>query len=182
MIASGNSCFGIEATDDHWQYCLTKEYLNGEWTSHRLALAAYPTLNACFAAHARLACTRPAWQYYQRDHDLDALIRGVTEHHATNPNYATRILRLARGPHVAAAIVEARQRAANQVIVVDQFVVQMKLGGTQFTGGGAVPFQYHGTAAGMFPDLHDGRSPARPRARTWCRRPRASSSRCRYRH
>jgi predicted RecA/RadA family phage recombinase len=36
--------------------------------------------------------------------------------------------------------------AAGQVIVVDQFVVQMKPGATQFTGGGAVSFQYHGTA------------------------------------
>ena len=35
--------------------------------------------------------------------------------------------------------------AAGQVLVVDQFIVQMKPGGTQFTGGGAVSFQYHGT-------------------------------------
>jgi len=36
--------------------------------------------------------------------------------------------------------------AAGQVIVIDQFIVQMKPGATQFTGGGAVSFQYHGTA------------------------------------
>lgn len=36
--------------------------------------------------------------------------------------------------------------AAGQVLVVDQFIVQVKPGGTQFTGGGAVSFQYHGTA------------------------------------
>ena len=35
--------------------------------------------------------------------------------------------------------------AAGQVLVVDQFIVQMKPGATQFTGGGAVSFQYHGT-------------------------------------
>jgi predicted RecA/RadA family phage recombinase len=35
--------------------------------------------------------------------------------------------------------------AAGQVLVVDQFIVQMKPGVTQFTGGGAVSFQYHGT-------------------------------------
>ena len=35
--------------------------------------------------------------------------------------------------------------AAGQAIVIDQFIVQMKPGTTQFTGGGAVSFQYHGT-------------------------------------
>jgi hypothetical protein len=35
---------------------------------------------------------------------------------------------------------------AGQAIVVDQFIAQMKPGATQFTGGGAVSFQYHGTA------------------------------------
>ena len=46
--------------------------------------------------------------------------------------------------------------AAGQVIVVDQFIVQMKPGGTQFTGGGAVSFQYHGT--GIVP--HSANVPA----------------------
>ena len=63
--------------------------------------------------------------------------------------------------------------AAGQVLVVDQFIVQMKPGGTQFTGGGAVSFQYHGT--GVVPHSSATSpprpSPARPRARTWCRRP-----------
>ncbi len=54
QVAPGNNCFGVKATDDHCQYCLTKEYLNGEWTSQKLAFATYPTLAACFAAHARL--------------------------------------------------------------------------------------------------------------------------------
>ena len=36
--------------------------------------------------------------------------------------------------------------AAGQVLVIDQIIAQMKPGGTQFTGGGAVTFQYHGTA------------------------------------
>ena len=36
--------------------------------------------------------------------------------------------------------------AAGQVLVIDQFIVQMKPGATPFTGGGAVSFQYHGTA------------------------------------
>ena len=46
--------------------------------------------------------------------------------------------------------------AAGQVLVIDQIIAQMKPGGTQFTGGGAVSFQYHGT--GVVP--HSGNIPA----------------------
>jgi len=46
--------------------------------------------------------------------------------------------------------------AAGQVLVIDQIIAQMKPGGTQFTGGGAVTFQYHGTA--IVP--HSGNIPA----------------------
>lgn len=35
---------------------------------------------------------------------------------------------------------------ANQTIIVDQIMLQLKPGGTQFTGGGAVTLVYHGTA------------------------------------
>jgi hypothetical protein len=54
QVAPGNNCFGIKATDDGCQYCLTKEYLNGEWTSQKLAFATYPTLATGFAAHAKM--------------------------------------------------------------------------------------------------------------------------------
>jgi predicted RecA/RadA family phage recombinase len=46
--------------------------------------------------------------------------------------------------------------AAGQVLVIDQIIAQMKPGATQFTGGGAVTFQYHGTA--VVP--HSGNIPA----------------------
>jgi predicted RecA/RadA family phage recombinase len=46
--------------------------------------------------------------------------------------------------------------AAGQVLVIDQIIAQMKPGGTQFTGGGAVTFQYHGTAVAP----HSGNIPA----------------------
>ncbi|HZT32776.1 MAG TPA: capsid cement protein [Gemmataceae bacterium] len=46
--------------------------------------------------------------------------------------------------------------AAGQVLVIDQIIAQMKPGATQFTGGGAVSFQYHGTA--VVP--HSGNIPA----------------------
>jgi hypothetical protein len=46
--------------------------------------------------------------------------------------------------------------AAGQVLVIDQIIAQMKPAGTQFTGGGAVTLQYHGT--GVVP--HSGNIPA----------------------
>jgi flagellar protein FlgJ len=112
-VAPANNCFGIKSRPDgECQYCLTKEYLNGEWKSQTLAFATYPTLEACFAAHARLLQRgpyAPAWQRYLANHDLDGYIRAIAEHYATDPGYAPKILQLAHGPHVSAAIVEARQ-------------------------------------------------------------------------
>ena len=46
--------------------------------------------------------------------------------------------------------------AAGQVLVINQVIVQTKPGSTQFTGGGAVTFQYHGTAV----NPHSGNVPA----------------------
>jgi predicted RecA/RadA family phage recombinase len=46
--------------------------------------------------------------------------------------------------------------AAGQVLVINQIIVQMKPGSTQFTGGGAVTFPYHGTAV----TPHGGNVPA----------------------
>ena len=113
QVAPGFNCFGIKAkANDHCQYCLTKEYLNGEWTSQKLAFATYPSLAACFSAHARLlqrGVYAPAWRQYQADHDLDAYIRGVAEHYATDPAYAGKITQLAHGPHIAADVAAARE-------------------------------------------------------------------------
>ena len=115
QVAPGNNCFGIKAkADEHCQYCLTKEYLNGEWTGQKLAFATYPSLAACFAAHAMLLQSgvyAPAWRRYEANHDLDAYIRGIAEHYATDPGYAGKIYQLAYGPHVSAAVVHERQQA-----------------------------------------------------------------------
>lgn len=117
-VAPGENCFGIKSRPDgDCQYCLTKEYINGEWKNQKIAFAVYPDLAACFAAHARLLqCGgyAPAWRRYQANHDLDAYIRAIAEHCATDPGYAPKTLQLAHGPHVYAAIMEERQRAAGQ--------------------------------------------------------------------
>ncbi len=119
-VAPGNNAFGIKARSaDDCQYCLTKEYVNGEWKSQKLAFAVYPDLAACFAAHGRLLQFGPyasAWHRYQADHDLDTYIRGIAEHYATDPGYAAKILTIAHGPHVYAAVVDARQKATDQAL------------------------------------------------------------------
>lgn len=116
-VAPGNNCFGLKAkADGHCQYCLTKEYVNGEWKRQKLAFAVYPDLGTCFAAHGRLLQSgpyAPAWRRYQADHDLDTYIRCIAEHYATDPGYAAKTLQLAHGPRLYAAVMEARQRAAN---------------------------------------------------------------------
>jgi flagellum-specific peptidoglycan hydrolase FlgJ len=63
QVAPGNNCLGIKAkADDHCQYCLTKDYLNGEWTSQKLAFATYPSVWRSASPRTRdgfsVACTR----------------------------------------------------------------------------------------------------------------------------
>jgi flagellum-specific peptidoglycan hydrolase FlgJ len=124
-VCPGNNCFGIKATDTNCTYCLTKEYLNGKWSSPTLAFEAYPALSDCFAAHARLlqgGVYAAAWKAYRADMPgvssavadaavLDAYITGISKHYATDPDYASKIITLAHGPHVGAAIAAARGQA-----------------------------------------------------------------------
>ena len=118
-VCPGNNCFGIKATDTNCTYCLTKEYLNGEWSSPTLAFEAYPALSDCFAAHARLlqgGVYKSAWEAYedpaQSPSDrLDRYIAAISKHYATDPDYASKIITLAHGPHVTAAIQAARGQA-----------------------------------------------------------------------
>ena len=122
-VCPGNNCFGIKATDTNCTYCLTKEYLNGEWSSPTLAFEAYPALSDCFAAHARLlqgGVYAAAWAAYQETrvddtdtglHALDSYITAISKHYATDPDYASKIITLAHGPHVTAAIAAARGQA-----------------------------------------------------------------------
>ena len=112
----GFNCFGIKATDTHATYQLTKEYLNGQWQTMTLAFEAYDSLADCFIAHARLlqgGPYLPAWRQYQIDHNLDNLISGICPIYATDPNYTKLITTLAHGPHVTAAIAQARSSSTS---------------------------------------------------------------------
>jgi flagellum-specific peptidoglycan hydrolase FlgJ len=109
--APGNNCFGIKATDHNGAYAITKEYLNGQWVTQRLAFKLYPSLADCFLDHAQLIQEGPylpVWQQYGQDHDIDGLIAGIARHYATDPGYAAEVTTLAHGPNVETAIVAAR--------------------------------------------------------------------------
>ncbi|MDE2099625.1 MAG: glucosaminidase domain-containing protein [Patescibacteria group bacterium] len=112
--APGNNCFGIkrDGKGDGVQYVLTHEYLDGQWKQIPLAFEVYPNLAACFSDHSRLIQTgvyAPAWQKYSSDHDLDALIKGVAAHYATDPEYAKKIALEANSSTVQLAVQAARQ-------------------------------------------------------------------------
>jgi flagellum-specific peptidoglycan hydrolase FlgJ len=82
-----------------------KKYHVKDW------FAAYPDLAACFADHAgvlQAPVYAPTWTRYREDGDLEAFIRGIAAHYATDPGYADTILRLARDATVAAAIAASR--------------------------------------------------------------------------
>jgi flagellum-specific peptidoglycan hydrolase FlgJ len=107
----GNNVFGIKATDPNATYQITREFLNGQWQTMKLAFESYPTLADCFTAHAKLiqgGRYSTAWHQYEQDHNLDGLILGIAGIYATDPGYASNILSLAHSAAVTAAIAQAR--------------------------------------------------------------------------
>jgi flagellum-specific peptidoglycan hydrolase FlgJ len=112
-----NNVFGIKNTDRYpgCSYCFTKEFIDGTWTTQRLAFETYPTLTACFADHGNLLMGgygrnvySPASDKYKLDHDLDAFITGISRFYATDPGYRSMVTTLAHGPNVTAHILKAR--------------------------------------------------------------------------
>ena len=86
-----------------------KKYKVKDW------FAAYPDLAACFADHARVLQApvyAPTWTRYRADGDLEAFIRGIAAHYATDPGYADSILQLARNAALAATLAASRNGMA----------------------------------------------------------------------
>ena len=121
-----HNVFGIKATDSNASYCFTQEFEDGTWRNPECGFQNYPDMAACFAAHARLlqgGVYAAAWNWYQRSLDgagaetahfdayLDAYITAISKHYATDPDYASKIITLAHGPHVVAAIAQAKGAA-----------------------------------------------------------------------
>ncbi len=130
--APGNNCFGIKMARRHarTQLLATSEVLRrdqmepGDVILEHLAggrvrvrgkraFAAYDSLADCMIDHARLittaACYGRAWQQYQADRNLEALIRNIAGTYATDPQYASKLLAMIHKPELQAAIVAARQ-------------------------------------------------------------------------
>lgn len=116
-----HNVFGIKATDSNASYCFTQEFEDGTWRNPECGFQNYPDMAACFAAHARLlqgGVYAAAWKRYQLNRTnprflaaLDTYITDISAHYATDPDYASKIITLAHGPHVAAAIAAARGQA-----------------------------------------------------------------------
>lgn len=113
----GNNCFGIKA-DGHGagtQYCLTSEYLNGEWEKMPLAFEKYDSLADCFVDHARLITEgKPyaaIWAQYRADHNMQTFILALGRIYGTDPSYGAKILNMAYSSPVCAEVQTARLAA-----------------------------------------------------------------------
>lgn len=112
--APGNNIYGIKAVPgEAYTRKMTEEYINGQMEYVEQDFAAYPSLADAFAAHAELISQgtyfKAAFEQYESDRDIPALIRNVAEHYATDPNYADKLLAILRMPSVQSAISVARQ-------------------------------------------------------------------------
>ena len=110
--------FGIKKASRHQQCCtvITREVVRGKSVVQKLQFADYDSLEESCRDYAWLithgAPYRAAWQRYQRDRDLHALIAAVAGVYATDPQYARLAGEIAGQTNVAAAIGAAREERA----------------------------------------------------------------------
>jgi flagellum-specific peptidoglycan hydrolase FlgJ len=109
--------FGIKKADRHTKCCTltTREVINGKSVVENLEFADYDSLEDSCRDYAWLithgAPYHTAWQQYQSDHDLRALIAVIARVYSTDPAYAGLVNAIAGQPNVARAIAEATSRA-----------------------------------------------------------------------
>jgi flagellum-specific peptidoglycan hydrolase FlgJ len=110
--------FGIKKASRHQQCCTvtTCEVVAGKSVVQKLQFADYDSLEESCRDYAWLithgAPYRTAWQRYQKDRDLRALIVAVAGVYATDPQYARLAGEIAGQTNVAAAISTAREERA----------------------------------------------------------------------
>ena len=111
--------FGVKAHPRAAQTCTatTCEVVRGEAVQCQQLFADYDSLEDSCRDYAWLitqaAPYRAAWERYQNDHDLHALITAVAGTYATDPNYAHLAAAIAGQTNVAQAIAAARQEVTN---------------------------------------------------------------------
>jgi peptidoglycan hydrolase FlgJ len=113
------NCFGIKRAARHADFCTvaTREFVNGKSVVQNLEFADYGSLEDSCRDYAWLITQgspyRAAWQRYQNDHDLRALIAAIAGTYATDPNYAHLAAAIVGQTNVAQAIGAARQETVN---------------------------------------------------------------------
>lgn len=106
--------FGVKKADRHTRCCTvtTREVINGKSVVENLEFADYDSLEDSCRDYAWLitrgAPYRAAWDQYQKDTDLHALIAAVALVYATDPGYARLVTQLADQTNVSQAIADAR--------------------------------------------------------------------------
>jgi len=117
--AGAANYFGIKKADRHEKCCTitTREVVNGKATVQELDFADYDSLADSCRDYAWLitqgAPYHQAWEQYQKDRDLHALIEAVAGKYATDPQYAFLAATIAGQSNVAQAIAAARQEVPN---------------------------------------------------------------------
>jgi flagellum-specific peptidoglycan hydrolase FlgJ len=106
--------FGLKKASRHQKCCTvtTHEVVAGKRIEQSLQFADYDSLEASCRDYAWLithgAPYRAAWQQYQKDRNLYALIASVARRYATDPVYKDLTIAIASQSNVAAAITNAR--------------------------------------------------------------------------
>lgn len=117
MPPTSNNPFGIKAVGDQpFVEVPTREVFHGTSTIIDQKFRAFPTLKDAFDQHGLLITTGAAFgaafDRYEKDHDIMALVRGVAAHYATDPKYAQLLIGIITEPVVQGALSAARKAEA----------------------------------------------------------------------
>jgi flagellar protein FlgJ len=113
------NCFGMKQADRHAKFCTvrTQEIIQGKPVVLDLEFADYDSVEASCRDYASLithgAPYHTAWEQYQRDGDLHALIGAVAGKYSTSPQYAALVTAIAGQKNVLQAIADVRQEGSN---------------------------------------------------------------------
>jgi flagellar protein FlgJ len=107
--------FGVKRAARHAQWCTvaTREVVNGKSVVENLEFADYNSLEDSCRDYAWLitngAPYHVAWEQYQKDRDLPALVAAVARVYATDPGYTRLVATITGQTNVLQAIVEAHR-------------------------------------------------------------------------
>jgi flagellum-specific peptidoglycan hydrolase FlgJ len=108
--------FGVKRAARHTHWCAveTREVVNGKSVVENLEFADYDSLEDSCRDYAQLITSgapyRAAWEQYQIDRDLPAMIAAVARVSATDPGYAHLAAAISGRTSVKQAIFQAVQR------------------------------------------------------------------------